>query len=71
MLPEAGEIALRWFRSGLEAEDKGGASGYDPVTIADRNIEQALRAGSRSPIRTTRSSARKAGPAGHRVAIAG
>jgi histidinol phosphatase-like enzyme (inositol monophosphatase family) len=44
MLPEAGEIALRWFRSGLQAQDKGGASGYDPVTIADRNIEAALRA---------------------------
>jgi histidinol phosphatase-like enzyme (inositol monophosphatase family) len=44
MLPEASEIALRWFRSGLTAEDKGGADGYDPVTIADRNIEAALRA---------------------------
>ena len=44
MLPEAGEIALRWFRSGLQAQDKGGAGGYDPVTIADRNIEATLRA---------------------------
>jgi histidinol phosphatase-like enzyme (inositol monophosphatase family) len=44
MLPEAGEIALRWFRSGLAAQDKGGDSGYDPVTVADRNIEAALRA---------------------------
>jgi myo-inositol-1(or 4)-monophosphatase len=43
MLAEAGEIALRWFRSGLQAQDKGGAGGYDPVTIADRNIEEALR----------------------------
>ena len=43
MLVEAGEIALRWFRSGLEAEDKGGDRGYDPVTIADRDIERVLR----------------------------
>jgi len=43
ILPEAGEIALRWFRSELDAEDKGGARGYDPVTIADRHIEQLLR----------------------------
>ena len=43
MLVEAGEIALRWFRSGLEAEDKGGDRGYDPVTIADRDIEHVLR----------------------------
>jgi histidinol-phosphatase len=44
MLTEAGEIALRWFRSELVADDKGGDRGYDPVTIADRDIEQALRA---------------------------
>ena len=43
MLVEAGEIALRWFRSDVEAEDKGGDRGYDPVTIADRDIEQLLR----------------------------
>jgi myo-inositol-1(or 4)-monophosphatase len=43
MLPAAGEIALRWFRSGLDAEDKGGERGYDPVTIADRGIEEVLR----------------------------
>jgi myo-inositol-1(or 4)-monophosphatase len=43
MLPEAGELALRWFRTDLDAEDKGGAGGYDPVTIADRSIEAALR----------------------------
>jgi myo-inositol-1(or 4)-monophosphatase len=42
-LPEAGEIALRWFRSEVDAEDKGGERGYDPVTIADRDIEQLLR----------------------------
>ena len=43
MLDEAGEIALRWFRSDLVAEDKGGNRGYDPVTIADRDIERVLR----------------------------
>ncbi len=43
MLAEAGEIALRWFRSDVIAEDKGGDRGYDPVTIADRDIEQVLR----------------------------
>ena len=31
--------------AGSRREDKGGDSGYDPVTIADRNIEDALRAG--------------------------
>jgi histidinol-phosphatase len=43
MLPAAGEIALQWFRTGLDAEDKGGERGYDPVTIADRGIEEVLR----------------------------
>jgi histidinol-phosphatase len=43
MLANAGEIALRWFRSELVAEDKGGDRGYDPVTMADRDIEQLLR----------------------------
>ena len=43
MLVEAGEIALRWFRTDLHAEDKGGDRGYDPVTIADRDIERVLR----------------------------
>jgi myo-inositol-1(or 4)-monophosphatase len=43
-LPAAAEIALRHFRAGGEAEDKGGAAGYDPVTVADRDIEALLRA---------------------------
>lgn len=43
MLADAGAIALRWFRSGLTADDKGGAAGYDPVTEADRGIEDLLR----------------------------
>jgi myo-inositol-1(or 4)-monophosphatase len=43
MLPEAGAIALRSFRTVVDAEDKGGDRGYDPVTVADRGIEQLLR----------------------------
>ena len=34
---------LRWFRSGLAADDKGGGAGYDPVTEADRGVEDLLR----------------------------
>ena len=68
---EAGEIALRWFRSGLEAEDKGGADGYDPVTIADRDIEQPCANGSRPPTPITKWSARRPGPAAHPAATAG
>jgi myo-inositol-1(or 4)-monophosphatase len=45
LLPEAGAIALRHFRTGVESEDKGGAFGFDPVTVADRDIEALLRAG--------------------------
>ncbi|KAA5803933.1 inositol monophosphatase family protein [Alkalicaulis satelles] len=39
-------LALRHFRTGIGADSKGAASGaaYDPVTIADRDIETALRA---------------------------
>lgn len=39
---EAGEIALRYFRSPLEVSNKS-ANLYDPVTRADREIEQQLR----------------------------
>jgi len=39
-------IALRHFRSaGLDVDDKSAAdAGYDPVTLADREIERAMRA---------------------------
>ncbi|TMV36027.1 histidinol phosphate phosphatase, partial [Thioclava sp. BHET1] len=37
---EARPIAMRYFRTGLEVEDKLDAS---PVTIADREIERMLR----------------------------
>jgi myo-inositol-1(or 4)-monophosphatase len=46
ILVAAGEIALRWFRTALIADDKnaGTASDYDPVTEADRGIEDLIRA---------------------------
>lgn len=43
ILAEAGEIALRWFRTKLDADDKGGRFGYDPVTEADRGVEDLIR----------------------------
>jgi histidinol phosphatase-like enzyme (inositol monophosphatase family) len=45
LLDGSGRIALQWFRTELVADDKGGPGGYDPVTIADREIEEYLRAG--------------------------
>lgn len=40
----AGPVTLAYFRaSGLVADDKGGV-GFDPVTIADREAEAAMRA---------------------------
>ena len=40
----AGAEALRHFRTGILAEDKGGESFYNPVTEADRRAELAIRA---------------------------
>lgn len=45
LLEQAGALARRWFRTALAADDKGGVHGYDPVTEADRGIEDLLRAG--------------------------
>jgi myo-inositol-1(or 4)-monophosphatase len=45
LLPDASKVALRHFRTDLAADDKGGAQGYDPVTEADRGIEDLLRDG--------------------------
>jgi myo-inositol-1(or 4)-monophosphatase len=45
LLEQAAALALRWFRSELGVDDKGGALGYDPVTEVDRGIETLLRAG--------------------------
>jgi myo-inositol-1(or 4)-monophosphatase len=40
----AGEAILPHFRVALNIEDKGGAKGYDPVTVADRAAEAIIRA---------------------------
>jgi myo-inositol-1(or 4)-monophosphatase len=40
----AGEAILPHFRAALDVEDKGGAHGYDPVTVADRAAEAVIRA---------------------------
>jgi histidinol phosphatase-like enzyme (inositol monophosphatase family) len=39
----AGEVAARYFRAGVEVEWKESATGRSPVTIADREAEQAAR----------------------------
>jgi myo-inositol-1(or 4)-monophosphatase len=44
VLDASGDVALRWFREELFAEDKGSPFGYDPVTEADRAVEDLLRA---------------------------
>jgi histidinol phosphatase-like enzyme (inositol monophosphatase family) len=44
VLEVTGELALKHFRAELFAEDKGSIHGYDPVTEADRGIEDILRA---------------------------
>jgi myo-inositol-1(or 4)-monophosphatase len=45
MANAAGDAILPHFRRRIEVEDKGGAGRYDPVTIADRDAEAAIRAG--------------------------
>ncbi len=45
MAHAAGAAILPHFRERIDVEDKGGARGYDPVTIADRSAEAAIRAG--------------------------
>ena len=39
----AGKAILPHFRAALDVADKGGARGYDPVTIADRAAEAVIR----------------------------
>jgi len=41
----AGAAILPHFRQALDVDDKGGARGYDPVTVADRNAETVIREG--------------------------
>jgi myo-inositol-1(or 4)-monophosphatase len=46
LIPQAGALALRWFRADpadLGMADKGGDAGFDPVTEADRTVEDFLR----------------------------
>lgn len=45
LLDQSSALALRWFRTELGVDDKGGAKGYDPVTEVDRGIETLLREG--------------------------
>jgi histidinol phosphatase-like enzyme (inositol monophosphatase family) len=40
----AGAAILPHFRAALHVEDKGGARGYDPVTVADHAAEAVIRA---------------------------
>jgi myo-inositol-1(or 4)-monophosphatase len=40
----AGEVILPHFRVAIDVEDKGGARGYDPVTVADQAAESVIRA---------------------------
>jgi myo-inositol-1(or 4)-monophosphatase len=43
VVQDAGEIARRYFRTGLKVDDKPGRGRFDPVTRADREVEQFLR----------------------------
>lgn len=45
LVEAAGSLALDLFRTPIVADDKGGTRGYDPVTAADRGIEDRLRSG--------------------------
>lgn len=45
---QAGTIAARYFRRRLDVHDKSGGAYFDPVTVADREVEQFLRAELRS-----------------------
>ena len=62
----AGKAILPHFRAALDVADKGGARGYDPVTIADHAAERGdPRTPSRTPIPITVFAARSS--AGARV----
>lgn len=39
----AGEITLKHFRAGGQVEDKNAGGAFDPVTLADRDAESAIR----------------------------
>jgi len=44
MAQSAGAVILPHFRVALDVVDKGGARGYDPVTVADQAAESVIRA---------------------------
>jgi myo-inositol-1(or 4)-monophosphatase len=44
VMARAGDIALRYFRTSIEVENKAKKRDYDPVTRADREIEEFIRA---------------------------
>jgi len=39
----AGEVTLDYFRRSIDVENKSPGGGFDPVTAADRQAEQAIR----------------------------
>jgi myo-inositol-1(or 4)-monophosphatase len=43
VMSQAGDIALRYFRTELEVINKAKKRKYDPVTLADREVETFLR----------------------------
>jgi myo-inositol-1(or 4)-monophosphatase len=43
MAEAAGKVILPHFRAAIVVDDKGGARGYDPVTVADRDAETVIR----------------------------
>ena len=45
LLGEAGRLALRHFRQPMVVEDKAAGDVFDPVTVADREVESCLREG--------------------------
>ena len=40
---EAARVSLPYFRGTFDTVDKGGVAGFDPVTVADRQAEAAIR----------------------------
>lgn len=44
MANAAGQVTLRYFRNNALAVDNKESGGFDPVTVADREAEQAMRA---------------------------
>lgn len=42
LMPAAGALALRWFRTPLDVINKAGGAHFDPVTRADREVEAFL-----------------------------